>query len=164
MEDLLLILKDFLDKFGTSFAMMVVAGFIIAFIVELGVKNAFAWLEDKLGEQTYLTIARIAVIFIVTVLGSLISTKIITNGSLPLPGNSAFAVFWFFIIYGSQYVFSMYGIKAMLRIKDKKKEPKAPKEPKPKKVKPTDGMTKIAHNVYKAADGKLYNKKGVELV
>lgn len=164
MKDLVNILLDFFNTYGESFAMMLLAGFIIAAIVELGVKNAFEWLEDQLGKKTYLTIARIAVITLVTVLGSLISTKIITNGSLPLPGNSAFAVFWFFIIYGSQYVFSMYGIKAMLRIKDKKKEPKAPKEPKPKKAKPTDGMTKIAHNVYKAADGKLYNRKGVELV
>ena len=160
MKELVNILLGFFETYGEAFAMMVLAGFIIAGIVELGVKGAFKWLEEKLGEKTYLIIARISVIFLVTVIGSVASTRIIMNGSLVLPGNSAFAPFWFLIIYGSQYVFSMYGIKAIFNIKDRSKKEK---EPKPKKAKPTDGMTKIARNVYKAADGKLYDKKGVEL-
>ena len=163
MENILTGVKGFFEQYGGSFAMMVLAGFIIACIVELGVKSAFRWLGEKLGEQKYLDIARIAVIFLVTVLGSFASTRIIMNGSLELPGNSAFGPFWFFIIYISQYVFSMYGIKAILKIKDAPKTEKAPKEPKPKKVSPVEGMTRIAHNVYKAADGSLYNRKGEKL-
>ena len=163
MENILTGVKGFFEQYGGSFAMMVLAGFIIACIVELGVKSAFRWLEEQLGKQKYLTIARIGVIFLVTVLGSFASTRIIMNGSMELPGNSAFAPFWFFIIYISQYVFSMYGIKAILKIKDAPRTEKEPKEPKPKKVSPVEGMTKIAHNVYRAEDGSLYNKKGEKL-
>ena len=159
--------SSFFDAYGTGFGMLILAGFIIAFVVELGIKKAFTYLEDKLAGKdnllSVLGIAKMAVIFVFTIVASAVSTHLILKGGIVLPGNNALAPFWFAVIYGAQYVFSMYGIKALLRIREKEKEPKAPKEPKPKKAKPTDGMTKIAHNVYKAADGNLYNRKGERL-
>lgn len=160
-------ISGFFEAYGTGFAMLVLAGFIIAFVTELGIKKAFAWLEERLGGKdtlmNVLGIAKMAVIFVFTITASAVSTRLILKGGLPLPGNEALAPFWFAVIYGAQYVFSMYGIKAILRIKDAPKKEKEPKEPKPKKVSPVEGMTKIAHNVYKAADGSLYNRKGERL-
>ena len=152
--------EDFFKAYGTSFLMMIVAGFIIAFIVEIGIKKAFAWLEKKLGEKAYLAIAKMAVIFSFTILGSGVSVGLIFKAGLPLPGNAALAPFWFFIIYIAQYVFSMKGIKGILALKDREKKEKPAKE---KKASPVEGMKKIAHNVYKAADGSLYNRKGEKI-
>ena len=163
MENILLAIKQFLEAYGTSFILMAFAGFVIAFIVELGVKEAFAYLEEKIGDKPYLQIAKMAVIFIVTMGLSAACTSIILKAELPLPGNKALAPFWFAFIYLCQFFFSMKGIKAILKLKDrpkKEKAPKAPKEPKPKKVSPVEGMEKIAHNVYRDAQGNLYDKKG----
>lgn len=160
---------DFFGTYGESFAMMVIAGFIIAFIVELGVKKAFDYLEEKLDGKdkilSVLSVIRMGAIFVVTFVMSIVSTHLILNGGLEIPGNKALAPFWFAIIYGAQYVFSMYGIKGILKLKEEKKskEPKAPKEPKPKKVNPVEGMEKLAYNVYRASDGVLYNKKGEKI-
>ena len=157
-------ISSFFEAYGTGFGMLVLAGFIIAFVVELGVKKAFAYLEEKLEGKgkilSVLSVIKIGAIFTVTFIMAIVSTRLILKAEVPLPGNNALAPFWFAIIYGAQYVFSMYGIKAILKIKDQPKKEKAPKEPKPKKVNPVEGMTKIAHNVYRDADGNLYNKKG----
>ena len=34
--------SSFFDAYGTGFGMLILAGFIIAFVVELGIKKAFA--------------------------------------------------------------------------------------------------------------------------
>jgi len=154
------VVEDFLSAYGAGFGMMVLAGFIIAFIVEVGVKKAFEYLESVISGKPFLEIARMAVIFAVTIIGSVASTVIILKGDVVLPGNKALAPFWFMIIYIVQYVFSMYGIKTFLRIKER---PKTEKPPKEKKVSPVEGMEKIARNVYRDADGNLFNKKGVRV-
>lgn len=154
------VVGDFLSAYGEGFGMMVVAGFIIAFIVEVGIKEAFKYLKTVIGDKPYLEIARMAVIFAVTVIGSIASTVIILKGDVALPGNKALAPLWFMLIYIIQYVFSMYGIKTFLHIKER---PKTEKPPKEKKVSPVEGMEKIARNVYRDAEGNLFNKKGVRL-
>lgn len=160
-------ISSFFEAYGTGFAMLVLAGFIIAAVVELGVKKAFDYLEgkfkDKDGILSALGIAKTATVIAVTFAMAIISTKLILKAELPLPGNEALAPFWFAIIYFAQYVFSMYGIKTILRLKDAPKKEKAPKQPKPKKVSPVEGMTKLARNVYRNADGELFNKKGEKL-
>ena len=152
-----IVVGNFVETYGNGFAMMILAGFIIACIVELGVKQAFKYLEEKLGDKPYLQIIKMAVIFIVTIGGSIVSTILIMRSGLEIPGNKALAPFWFFVIYGAQYVFSMKGIKTILRIKDR---PKTEKPPKEKKVSPVKGMEKLARNVYRDADGKLFDKEG----
>lgn len=154
------VVEDFISAYGTGFGLMVLAGFIIAFITEVGVKKAFEYLESVIGDKPYLEIARMVTIFAVTIFGSIASTVILLKGDVVLPGNKALAPFWFMLIYIVQYVFSMYGIKAFLKIKD---SPKTEKPPKEKKVSPVEGMEKIARNVYRDAQGNLFNKKGVRL-
>jgi len=165
MEKLLFVLQSFMQAYGVSFLVMVFIGFGIAFIVELGVKKAFNWLEDKLeGKEKLLALldmVRMAAIFIVTLGLTAISTAIIIKGELPLPGNKFMAPFWFLFIYIFQYIFSMYGIKGILKLKDRPKKEKAPKE---KKVNPVEGYTKISRNCYKDPEtGNFYNKKGEKL-
>jgi len=160
LEKLGSVVEAFLSEYGTGFAMMILAGFIIAFVIEIGVKEAFKYLKEKLGDKSYLEIARIATIFLVTIVGCIASTVIILTGEIALPGNKALAPLWFCVIYVIQYVFSMYGIKAFLKIKDR---PKTEKPPKEKKVSPVEGMDKLAHNVYRDAEGNLFNKKGEKI-
>lgn len=160
MEKLWFVVEDFFKAYGVSFLLMIFAGFVIAFIVELGIKNAFDWLVEKLGDKPYLAIAKMAVIFLATFGGSAGATSLVMKSGLPLPGNAALAPFWFFVVYIAQYTFSMYGIKAWFKLKDR---PKKAKEPKEKKADPVEGMEKIAHNVYRDANGNLFNKKGEKL-
>lgn len=165
-------LRSFLETYGASFAVMVIEGFVIAFFTEIAVKKAFKWLEERFeGNGKILSvvdIARMGVIFLVTVVLSAISTGLLFKAELPLPGNSALAPFWFAVIYIAQYIFSMKGIKGILKIREeaKNKEPKEKKvkEPKPKKVNPVEGYIRISHNCYKdPATGRFYNKKGEQL-
>lgn len=160
-------IETFLSEYGVSFAMLILAGLIIAFIVEISLKKAFAYLEGKFeGKEKLLellNILKMGAIFIVTILMSLISVRLIMESELPLPGNKALAPFWFALVYGAQYIFSMYGIKGILNLKHRPKAEKPQKEPKPKKVNPVEGMEKLAKNVYRDAEGHLYDKKGVRL-
>ena len=163
-ETIKLAIGNFFRDYGSSFLLMVLAGLLIAIIIELAVKKAFAWLEERFGDVKWLDISKMSVIFIVTIALSAISTKLIMVGELPLPGNRALAPFWFGIIYFAQYIFSMYGIKALFRIKEKEPKEKKVKEPKPKKVNPVEGMKKISRNCYKdETTGSFYDRKGNRL-
>ena len=158
------VVGSFLEAYGSSFAMMIIAGLLIALFVEYAVKKAFEWLEEKFGDVKWLDTAKISAIFLVTVIFSAIATRLLYVGELPLPGNKALAPFWFGIIYFSQYIFSMYGIKGLLNLKDKEPKEKAPKQPKPKKVNPVEGYKKISRNCYKdEATGIFYDRKGNKL-
>lgn len=160
MKEFSIAVENFINAYGTSFLVMVAYGFIIAFIAELGIKKAFEWLEEKLGKKDYLAIAKMVVIFLFTIVGSYIATKLLMKSDLPLPGNSVMALIWYFVIYVSQFVFSMFGIKNILHVKD---NPKTEKIPKKKKASPVAGMQKIAHNVYRDANDNLYRKNGEPL-
>ena len=152
--------KSFLDAYGLSIALMVIVGLIIAFIVELAVKNAFDWLEKQTGINVkVLKISRISVIFLITMGLTIASTVIILKGGVPLPGNSALAPIWFMLIYICQYVFSMFGIKNILGIKDKKKEPTTDKE----KKDPLAGLQQVSKKVWTDGNGNYYNKRGKQI-
>lgn len=151
--------ESFLNAYGLSFALMVIVGLIIAFIVEMAVKNSFDWLESQISSASnFLKIARIAVIFIVTIGLTTASTVIILKGDVPLPGNSALAPIWFMIIYICQYVFSMFGIKNVLGIK-KNKEPKTKKE----KKDPLEGLTQVSPKLWTDGNGNYFNKHGKQM-
>ena len=157
-------IENFLSAYGSSFLVMVLAGLLIAVIIELAVKKAFKWLEEKFGDVKWLDISKMSVIFVVTIALCAISTKLILAGELPLPGNRALAPFWFGTIYLCQYVFSMYGIKSLFKIKEKEPKEKKVKEPKPKKVNPVEGMKKISRNCYKdPVSGNFFDRKGNQL-
>ncbi len=82
-------------------------------------------------------------------------------------GQQGSGPFWFGIIYLCQYIFSMYGIKALFKIKDrepKEKKVREPKQKKEKKPNPVEGMKKISRNCYKdEATGSFYDRKGNKL-
>lgn len=158
--------ESFLSEYGAGFAMMILAGAIIAFVVEYAVKRAFDYLEKKYeGKDKMLALlsaAKMGAIFVVTIVMSVICTKLIVQSELTLPGNSALTPFWFAIIYAAQYVFSMKGIKGIIEIRHRPKKERVKKEKKVK-VNPVANMERLAKNVYRDADGKLYDKKGVAL-
>ena len=157
-------IENFVSAYGSSFLVMVLAGLLIAVIIELAVKKAFKWLEEKFGDVKWLDISKMSVIFVVTIALCAISTMLILAGELPLPGNRALAPFWFGIIYLCQYIFSMYGIKSLFKIKEKEPKEKKVKEPKPKKVNPVEGMKKISRNCYKdPVSGNFFDRKGNQL-
>ena len=157
--------SSFLSVYGSSFLVMILAGLLVAIIIELAVKKAFAWLEEKFGDVRWLDVAKMSVIFVVTIALCAVSTHLIMVGELPLPGNKALAPFWFGVIYVAQYVFSMYGIKAILGLKDREPKEKKVKEPKPKKEKkdPLAGLQKLSDNCYTDGAGNYFNKKGKKL-
>ena len=157
-------IENFLAAYGSSFLVMVLAGLLIAVIIELAVKKAFKWLEERFGDVKWLDISKMSVIFVVTIALCAVSTRLILVGELPLPGNKALAPFWFGIIYLCQYIFSMYGIKSLCKSKGKEPKEKKVKEPKPKKVNPVEGMKKISRNCYKdETTGSFYDRKGNRL-
>ena len=154
------VVGSFLEAYGSSFAMMIIAGLLIALFVEYAVKKAFAWLEQTFGDVQWVGIAKMSVIFVVTVAFSAIATKLIYVGELPLPGNKSLAPFWFGIIYFAQYLFSMYGIKGIIEAR-KDREDREPKPKKEKKPNPVEGMKKISHNCYKdEKTGNFYDRRG----
>lgn len=149
---------DFFAAYGEAFVMMIVAGFIIAFIVEVAIKKAFAWLESRFeGKEKILAalaIAKMIVIFAVTIAATALSTHLIMTGGIALPGNKALAPFWFAVIYLCQYVFSMYGIKGLLGLKDKEQKEKAVKKD------PLEGLTRYSEKLWTDGKGNYFNKKG----
>lgn len=164
-------IKSFFSDYGYSFLMMVVIGAVVALILELTIKKALDWLEAKLeGHDKALALlaaVRAALIQCVTWLMVACFTKLLVD-NMPLPAGAVFYPVWLLLVYIIQYVFSMYGLKGLLKlIKDRsEREPKVKeeKEPKPKKVNPVEGFTKISHNCYKdTATGLFYNKKGEQL-
>lgn len=161
LEKLGLAVENFLNNYGTAFLMMAVAGLIIALVIELAVKNAFAWLEKKFDGKDKvldaLNIAKMSVIFVLTIALTAASTKILMAGGLQFPGNKALAPIWFAVIYFCQYGFSVYGIKSLLGLKDR--EPKQKKERKD----PLEGLQKLSDNCYTDGAGNYFNKKGKKL-
>ena len=159
--------RAFLEAYGFSFAVMVIGGFVIAFFVEVAVKGSFKWLQERFKKNEkaiqILDIARIGTIFLVTVILSAVSTKLIYAAQLALPGNNSLALapFWFGVIYIAQYVFSMKGIKGILKLREENKE-KQSDEPKPKKEKkdPLEGLTRYSEKLWTDGNGNYYNKKG----
>jgi len=154
-------LESFLNEYAATFGLMVVIGLIIAFIVELAVKKAFNWLEaqPQIGATTFLQIARVSVIFLVTMGLTAASTVIIMKSEMPLPGNKALAPVWFMLIYIAQYVISMFGIKNILGIKDREKEPK----PKKEKKDPLEGLTQVSPKLWTDGNGNYYKKNGKKM-
>lgn len=155
----------FFSAYGTGLAMLILAGFCIAMFTELAIKKVFVWLEQKFADKEKLlngvSIAKMIAIPVVTILMTLVSTNLIID-SVALPGNNAIGLtpFWFMVIYVCQYVFSMYGIKGIIGLFNRR-HPHAPHE---KAVSPVDGYKRISKNCYKdEATGKFYDRKGNEL-
>lgn len=160
----------FFSVYGTGLAMLILAGFCIAMFTELAIKKVFVWLEQKFADKEKLlngvSIAKMIAIPVVTIFMTLVSTKLIMD-SIVLPGSVCgtnalgLSPFWFMVIYVCQYVFSMYGIKGIIGLFNRR-HPHASKHE--KAVSPVDGYKRISKNCYKdEATGKFYDRKGNEL-
>lgn len=161
--------KNFFNDYGYSFLMMIITGAVIALILELTIKMALNWLENKLaGHEKALAIVaavRIGLIQTVTWLMVACFTNLIVS-NMPLPGGVVFYPVWLCLVYIIQYVFSVFGIKgliALIKRRAQKAEEKA-NEPKPEKKDPLEGMTKVSDNLWTDGNGGYFILKGRKVV
>jgi len=152
------VIKQFFADYGYSFLMMIIAGAVIAILLEITVKKVFEWLEPKFDEKgkKILAIVKAVVIQALTWLGCIVFTKLIVD-NMPLPGGKVFIIIWVPLVYCIQYVFSMYGIKGLIELWRKHKEPKA------EKPNPVEGMKQLSDNLYVNALGQYFTKDGKRL-
>lgn len=160
-------IKNFFGEYGYSFLMMVIVGAVIALLLEITVKKAFAWLEEKLGDKgkKVLAAVKMAVIQVLTWIMVIFSTKLIV-GSMPLPGNAVFALIWAALIYVIQYLFSCWGIKGIqgwIARKDERSEARKDAKAKAQKEKPVLNKVPGTDNLYTDAEGHYCDSKGRRL-
>lgn len=154
--------KNFCNDYGYSFLMLVIAGAVIAIIIEITVKKVFDWLEPKFDEKgkKVLAIVKAAVIQILTWALVVMFTSIIVK-NMPLPGGQVFLIIWVPFVYIVQYVFSMYGIKGLIRAAEN--HARKALAPKPEKKDPLEGLQKLSENCYTDGQGHYFTAKGKAL-
>jgi len=152
------VIGNFFKDYGYSFAMFVLAGAIIALLLEITVKKVFDWLEPKFDEKgkKVLAIVKAVVIQLLTWASCIICAKLIVD-NMPLPGGKVFIIIWVPLVYIIQYIFSMYGIKGIIEWLEKRHEPK------PEKPNPVEGMKQLSDNLYINALGQYFTKEGKRL-
>lgn len=151
--------KEFFKLYGYSFLILIGFGAIIAFFLEATVKKAYEWLYPKFNEkgQKVLAIAKIVLLLVLSSFLSIYAAKIAVK-AMPFPGNSAFIVFWVALVYVSQYVFSLYGLKGFLDwLKERRKREV---EGEKKDESPLAGMKKIGDNLYSDGRGNYFDADG----
>ena len=76
---------------------------------------------------------------------------------LSLISGKVFIIIWVPLVYCIQYGFSMYGIKGLIELWNKHKQPKA------EKPNPVAGMKQLSNNLYTDALGNYFTKDGKQL-
>lgn len=151
------VIKDFISTYGVSLFMVVFNGLIIAIGIEVTIKKALNWLEKQWeGKTKLLTALQIARIVLITVASwalVLILTKILVK-NMPFPGGEALYPTWVGVMYISQYIFSMIGLKGIISWWKNRKATKSIGEDELKNdLKPTN-----VKGVYRNAAGDLVDK------
>ena len=150
------VLGEFIKTYGVSLFMVVFNGLIIAIGIEVTIKNALNWLEKQWeGKPKLLTALQIARIILITVASwalVLILTKILVR-NLPFPGGQALYPTWVGMMYISQYIFSMIGLKGIINWWKSRKAAKSPEETEESNLIPTS-----VKGVYRNAAGDLVDK------
>ncbi len=148
MDNLILFLDSFFEVYGEGFVMLILSGILVALFLELFIKKAFDSLVKAAKEEEKLIKAKTWTCAILAFLLSFLCTVIVFKSSI-LPGGALYFPEWFFLVYLTQYLMSLYGIK---RIKEAW-EKKGTKE-KPVKVKKRTVSVDAATPVFtKDADG-----------
>lgn len=112
--------NTFIESYGLGITMLVVGGLVVAFMIEISIKNGFNWIESKVSDGKVKSILPIIRFFSILV-GSVVFTGAATDGVIEqwgLPANGFVKFIWWSISYLSQYVFSLCGIKGMLYLID----------------------------------------------
>lgn len=153
------IVKSFCNDYGYSFLMLVIAGAVIAILIEITVKKVFDWLEPKFDEKgkKILSAIRGAVIQACTWTLTVMFTRLIVD-NMPLPGGKVFLIIWIPAVYIIQYVFSMYGIKGIINSAKNRV-----KKEKPVKKDPLEGLQKLSDNLYTDGKGGYFTAKGKKI-
>lgn len=153
--------KEFFKTYGYSFALLIGFGAIIAFFLEATVKKAYEWLLPKFNEkgQKILAIVKIVLILVLSSLLSIYAAKIAVK-NMPFPGNGAFIVFWIALVYVSQYVFSLYGLKGFLDWWKEHHKKEAEVEQKKSDECPILGMKRLKENLNTDGKGNYFNDAG----
>lgn len=159
--------RNFFVLYGFSFLMMVIIGAVIALLLEITVKKAFAWLEAKLGEkgQKVLSAVKIAMIQVLTWTLVIFSTHLVVE-SMPLPGSKVFSFFWAAFIYIVQYIFSCWGIKGIqsfIAKKNARAEARRDAKAKAEANRPVLNKVLGTDNLYTDEEGRYCDSKGRRL-
>lgn len=110
------VIKNFFNDYGYSFLMMVIIGAVVALILELTVKKAIVWLEEKLAgnAKALALVAALKTVAIQVVTWTLVVSFL--NGlieCMDLPGTKVLYPVWLCLEYVIQYLFSCWGIKGL---------------------------------------------------
>lgn len=110
--DLILLFEEAFKAHGLSFGMLVVYGFIVAFMVEISIKKAYDTNIKKVeGEKKKAMESRKSfVCSVIALIASALSAVTVMKG-MNLPGGEYLFPCWFCIVFLVQYCVSMKGIK-----------------------------------------------------
>lgn len=152
--------KSFFDQYGISFIMMVVLGFVIAFVTEIAIKKTFDWLTKKLGNKAWLPVAKAAFIQVFAITQTVIYTRLLIS-VLPLPGGIVLCPVWICLVYLIQYAWSLLGFGRFIEWLKARAEKKAAIKAYEEATRPV--LTPIAghKDIYKNADGIIVDKNGM---
>lgn len=110
--DFILLLEEAWKAYGLSFVMLVVNGFIVAFIVEISIKKAYDTnIKKAEGDKIQkMENHKSYVCSVVSLIASALSAIAVMKG-MNLPGGVYLFPSWFCIVLIVQYCVSMKGIK-----------------------------------------------------
>lgn len=155
--------KSFWTNYGTSAIMMIVIGLAIAFITELAVKKTFKWLEKKIGNRSWMPVAKCVAIQVFAIGQVIVYTKLLVS-ALPFPGGIILFPVWLTLEYLIQYAWSLLGfgkfVEWIASIVKKKAEAKAIRKAEEEANKPVLTPIDGHKDIFKNADGQIVDKNG----
>ncbi len=145
------VVRSFLEAYGWGFLVLVGMGCLIALLVEATVKKPIEWLEKKWkGNERRLAILQAVKMIVLQIFiwGLSVWFGVLLQKGMKMPGNGVLLPFWIGMIYGIQFLFSMFVVKKIFGEKEEKSAP----EPKAELEKTN------VRGVFKNKDGQLVDK------
>lgn len=156
-------IKAFFDAYGWGLLTLVGAGLLVAFLIEIIIKNPVKWLEAKWADHERLSAillgAKMVMTQVVAWTLSVWFAQLVCK-VLPLPGAEVLLPLWVATVYICQYIFSCWGIKGILAAIKKHIEKKEQKEKEEKPApEPKEILTKTnVKGVFRNSTGALVDK------
>ena len=152
--------KSFLGAYGWGLLTLIGAGLLVAFLIEIIIKNPVKWLEEKWSaHERLIAVLQGAKMVLTQVVAWTLCVWFaqLVCKVLPLPGAEVLLPLWVAVVYVAQYIFSVFGIKGFLALLKKRAEKKEKEEkpaPEPKEI-----LTKTnIKGVFKNQSGILVDK------